>query len=193
MRLKDRRRSERKRLFLGCEGKSEVAYAKLLDDFAKQTGAPAHLDIQQLFPGAGAPLARIQRAIKILGGRVQKRRVPYAGRFILLDRDQVQSRRMAENVESLAGEHDIKLIWQEPCHEALLLRHLPRCASDRPPASKLAESALRAVWPEYKKPMSAASLSKRIDMVGLCRAATVEPRLRELLNDIGLDPSGPGG
>ena len=120
--------------------------------------------------------------------------MPYAERFILLDRDQVQgNRRMEEDVGCLAAEHRIKLIWQEPCHEALLLRHLPERASDRPPTSKLAESALKAVWPEYKKPMSAASLSKRIDLAGLRRAAAVEPGLRGFLNDIGLDPSGSAG
>ena len=100
---------------------------------------------------------------------------------------------MAEDAERLAGDHGIKLIWQAPCHEALLLRHLPGRASDRPPTSKLAQSALKAVWPEYEKPMSPASLSKRIDLAGLRRAAAVEPGLKEFLSDIGLDPAKPAG
>ena len=99
---------------------------------------------------------------------------------------------MTEDAEHLAREHDIRLIWQEPCHEALLLRHLPGRASDRPPTSKLALTALKAVWKEYEKPMSAASLSRRIDMAGLRRAAAAEPGLREFLNDIGVDLSGAG-
>ena len=41
--------------------------------------------------------------------------------------------------------------------------------------------------------MSAASLGKRIDQAGLRRAAAVEPGLKELLNDIGLDPAEPAG
>ena len=194
MRMKGNCYPERKRFFLGCEGRSEVAYARLLDDFAKQIGVPAHLDIWPLFPGAGAPLARIQRAVKILDRKVQKRRMPYVGRFILLDRDQIQDDlRREEEAERLAEEHRIKLIWQKPCHEALLLRHLPGHAGDQKPTCRNAANALKAAWPGYKKWMSAASLSKRIDLAGLRRAAAVEPRLGEFLNDIGLDPSGSAG
>lgn len=191
-----RQRPQKKRFFLGCEGQSEIAYAKLLDEFAKQVCAPAYLDIQPLFPGAGAPLPRIRLAVKALGRPVQKRRERYAGRFILLDRDQIEDdRRMVEDAERLAGEHDIKLIWQEPCHEALLLRHLSGHAGDRPPTCENAGSRLRALWPEYekKKPMSAADLSQRVDRAGLRRAAAVEPGLREFLDAIGLDPSAPAG
>ena len=188
------RRPEGKRFFVGCEGWSEIEYAKLLGEFAQQFGAPAHLDIRRLFPGAGAPLARIRLAVKALGRPVQKRRVPYAGRFILLDRDQIQDdRRMVEDAERLAGEHGIKLIWQEPCHEALLLRHLSGHAGDRPPTCRNAAGMLRVIWPEYEKPMSATGLSQRIDRAGLRRAAAVEPGLKEFLDDIGLDPSAPAG
>lgn len=184
------RRPEGKRFFVGCEGRSEIEYVKLLGEFAKQFGAPAHLDIRRLFPGAGAPLARIRLAIKVLGRPVQKRRVPYAGRFILLDSDQVQdNRRLAEEAERLAGERDIKLIWQKPCHEALLLRHLSGHAGDRPPTCRNAAGVLKAVWPEYEKPMSAAGLSQRIDQAGLRRAAGAEPGLKEFLASIGLELS----
>lgn len=187
-------RPEKKRFFLGCEGQSEIAYARLLNDFAAQVSAPAYLDIQPLFPGAGAPLARLQRAVKLLGKKVHRRRMPYAGRFTLLDRDQVQgNRRMVEDAERLAGEHDIKLVWQEPCHEALLLRHLYGHGGDRPPTCRNATSALKAAWPEYEKPMSAASLSQRVDQAGLRRAAAVEPGLKEFLDSIGLGPSAPLG
>ena len=192
--MRNYRRPEEMRFFVGCEGNSEAEYAKLLGDFAKQFGAPAHLVIRRLFPGAGAPLARIKLAAKALERPVQKRRMPYAGRFILLDRDQIQDdRRMVEDAERLAGAHDIKLIWQEPCHEALLLRHLSGHAGDRPPTCGNAASMLRAVWPKYKKPMSAAGLSQRIDRAGLRRAAAVEPGLREFLDAIGLDLSAPAG
>ena len=185
-------RQQKKRFFLGCEGQSEIAYARLLSEFAKQVCVPAYLDIQPLFPGAGAPLPRIQCAVKILERKVQRRRMPYAGRFILLDRDQVQGdQRMLEEAERLAGEYHIKLIWQEPCHEALLLRHLSGHVGDRPPTSRDADSRLRAVWPEYEKPMSAASLSQRIDQTGLRCAAAVEPGLNEFLDTIGLDSSAP--
>ena len=193
--MRDRRqRLEKRRFFLGCEGQSEIAYARLLSEFARQARAPAHLDIRPLFPGAGAPLARIRFAVKELERPVQKRRMPYAGRFILLDRDQIQGERcMAEDAERLARARGIRLIWQEPCHEALLLRHLSGHADARPPTCRDAASALRAVWPEYEKPMSGGSLSQRIDLAGLRRAAAVVPGLQGLLDAIGLDPSGPPG
>lgn len=100
---------------------------------------------------------------------------------------------MAGDAERLAQEHGIKLIWQEPCHEALLLRHLSGHAEDRPPTCRNAAGMLKAVWPEYGKPMSAAGLSQRVDLAGLRRAAAVEPGLKEFLDDIGLEPSAPAG
>lgn len=149
------------------------------------------MDIRRLFPGAGAPLARIRLAVKAIRRPVQKRRMPYVGRSILLDRDQIQgNRRMVAEAERLAGKHGIKLIWPEPCHEALLLRHLSGHTGDRPPTCENATGMLRAIWSEYEKPMSAAALSQRVDQAWLRRAAAVEPGLKEFLDDIGLDPAG---
>ena len=73
------------------------------------------MDIRRLFPGAGAPLARIRLAVKAIRRPVQKRRMPYVGRSILLDRDQIQgNRRMVAEAERLAGKHGIKLIGASP-------------------------------------------------------------------------------
>jgi hypothetical protein len=43
------------------------------------------------------------------------------------------------------------LIWQEPCHEAVLLRHVAGCDQLRPQTSAAAIAELRKCWPDYQK------------------------------------------
>ncbi len=108
---------------------------------------------------------------------------------ILMDSDQaaLEPDRFAR-ARRLAVQHDIALIWQHPCHEALLLRHMPNCADRRPPNARAAQQMLRRPWPEYHKPMPRAQLAKRIDLDAVRQAAGVEPELRAFLVDIGLLP-----
>jgi len=53
---------QRKPIFVGCEGYSESAYVALIQDFARDFDLPIHLQVSVLAPGAGDPLARIQKA-----------------------------------------------------------------------------------------------------------------------------------
>ena len=108
---------------------------------------------------------------------------------ILLDSDQaaLEPDRVGRATR-LAAQHGISLIWQNPCHEALLLRHMPNCADRRPANSRAAQQMLRRPWPEYHKPMPRAQLAKRVDLEAVRQAAGVEPELRAFLIDIGLLP-----
>lgn len=176
----------KKPAFLGCEGESEVAYGQVLNDLLRVAALPVHVHVEILAPGAGDPLARVQRSLQRIAERERWR-----GRFwlkaILMDSDQAErGPNRAAKAKQLAAQHDIALIWQEPCHEALLLRHMPNRSNHRPPICRVAQQELKRVWPEYEKPMARAQLAKRIDLDAIWRAAHVEPELHAFLEDIGL-------
>jgi hypothetical protein len=179
---------QRKPVFLGCEGQSEQAYGELLNDLLRQNDHHFYLDTVNLNPGAGDPVSRIRRAQQEIA-RISRTRSEFYLKLILMDSDQVANdvARQRE-AERLAEQFNIRVIWQEPCHEALLLRHLDGCSDRRPPTSAAAMEALRSEWPEYRKPMTRVGLARRIALDGVHRAATVERMLYDFLRDIRLLP-----
>jgi hypothetical protein len=177
---------QRTRIYLGCEGQSEQSYGKRLGEIADAAGLSLYFDCDVLQPGGGDPLALIERAIRRIKQREAKR-TAFALRAILLDQDKlgVKPERDAL-IEALARRNHLHLIWQEPCHEGLLLRHLDGQQKKRPVTSELAEQALKAVWNEYQKPMAAMHLAVRIDLQAVLRAASVESTFKTFLESIGL-------
>jgi hypothetical protein len=189
--MSERRRTiiQRAPVFLGCEGDSEQAYGQLLNDLIKEAGKAFHIEVVNLNPGAGDPAARVRRAIQEIARREQ-RRSEFRFKAILMDIDQVHNdpeRRL--NAEGLAREQGLEIIWQEPCHEAFLLRHLEGFAQRRPPTSALALRVLRSTWPEYQKPMTKMRLARKIALEAVHRAAAVEPTLSSFLHHIALLPA----
>lgn len=178
---------ERRPVFIGCEGESEVAYAGLLQDMLREQGLHVHLILHDLGRGAGDPLARVKLAVQRLT-QLRGTRIAPPERFILLDSDQVaRDPGRAEAARRLAAEHDIGIVWQEPCFEAVLLRHLPDRATRRPPDTPEALRVLEREWPGYSKPMTRENLARRIDRAAVSRAARVEPALLALLRCLGLE------
>jgi hypothetical protein len=92
----------------------------------------------------------------------------------------------AERARTLARQNSIQLIWQQPCHEAFLLRHHLGRDTHRPPDSPNAGRALEREWPQYRKPMAAIDLRARMDIEAVYRVARVEPEFAALLRAIGL-------
>lgn len=175
-------------IFLGCEGESEQAYGQLLNDLLQAAGHPVHLEVVNLSPGAGDPLSRLRRAGQQIVRRRQ-RRSEFARRAVLLDLDQVQNdNQRRQQAEQLANQLDVRIIWQDPCHEAMLLRHLDGYAQHRPPTTQAAGAALQVAWPQYAKPMTKIMLARRIGLADIRRAAAVEPLLAAFLQDVGLLP-----
>jgi hypothetical protein len=86
----------------------------------------------------------------------------------------------------LAKKLSIQLIWQDPCHEAVLLRHLLDCEQRRPPTSRESEEQLKVQWPGYVKNFGKDRLRERIDMTALLRVIRYEPELAVLLKLIKL-------
>ena len=177
---------QRTRIYLGCEGQSEQSYGARLSQIAEAAGLHLHIDNDVLQPGSGDPLALVQSAIRRIKEREPKRG-DFAFRAILLDRDRwgVAPERDAQ-IGQLSRQNRLHLIWQEPCHEGLLLRHLEGQQTARPMTSDLGAQALKAVWAEYEKPMPAAHLATRIDLQAVRRASLVETALAAFLDQIGL-------
>ena len=171
----------RRPVFIGCEGASEVSYAGLMQDLLRGANLPVHLVVEELGPGAGDPLARIEMAIRRLA-HLRKTRTVLAERFALLDSDQaIRDPHRADRARRLAADNDITIVWQHTCFEAVLLRHLQGCATRQPPDTPEAGRALLREWPDYQKPMTRTALARRIDLTAVLRAAAVEPELEILL------------
>lgn len=171
-------------VFLGCEGESEQAYGQLLNNVLRDQGYHVHLEVVALTPGAGDPVVRVIRAEQEIRRR-SERRTPFRLKAILMDSDQVlhdDIRRREAEVH--ARRLQIRIIWQEPCHEAVLLRHLPALTQRRPATSSEAIAALVRAWPEYRKPMTRQQLQARLGVDDIERAASVETGLAELLQAI---------
>jgi hypothetical protein len=178
-------RPQRRRIFVGCEGLSEVGYISLIRQLADLRQLPIHIEIVNLAP-AGDPLSRVEQALKRIT-KLERNREKFSGCYLILDDDQIaQQPARAKTALALAGQHFLSLIWQTPCHEALLLRHLDGHTNDRPPTTDLSGQQLRAVWPEYAKGMERQRLGQRINMPSVSRAAGVEAGLSEFFRDIGL-------
>jgi hypothetical protein len=177
--------SARRPVFLGCEGESEQAYCIVLADIINQTVKDIHLETTLLGEGAGSPLAKIKKAIKKIE-QYERTRSKFLKKAVLIDSDLIdQNVEQKNQTENLAASHGIRIIWQQPCHEAFLLRHLPNCAQLRPPTSALANKELIAQWQNYQKPMSRIQIAKNINFNGLTQASSVEHEFRSFLNELG--------
>jgi hypothetical protein len=171
----------RRPVYIGCEGASEVGYAGFLQDLIREADLPVHLHVDELGPGTGDPLSRIEMAILRLK-LLQKKRGAPKQRFALLDYDQAErDPDRAARAIRLAVDNEIAIVWQRPCFEAVLLRHLVGKTGNSPPDTPGAIKALQKEWADYAKPMTRANLAKRIDRAAVLRAAAVEPELEALL------------
>ena len=174
--------AERKRVFLGCEGESERGYGRLLGDIA---GSDYHFDLHVLHGGDGP--AVVERAVRKLITEQSKDYGTYAVRAVLLDSDRWgKSPERDANAQAAAQKHRLRLIFQRPCHEALLLRHLDGQQDRLPHDADASEKALTRLWPGYKKPMVAKGLSARIGKADVLRAAAVEAELDAFLVAVGI-------
>jgi hypothetical protein len=177
-------RIPRTRIYMGCEGKSELAYLGLLRDIFEEAGILVHVEPDNLHP-VGDPLRRVEAAVR-RSAENERKHGQYDYRFVLLDHDQVdKDPQRAAQVEALAHRHEIRLIWQRPCHEAMLLRHLTGHQNDAPQSSMIAQNTLTNVWPTYRKPMEKRDLAKIIDLAAFRRAIAVECGLRHFAECIG--------
>lgn len=175
---------QRKRVFLGCEGESEQSYGRLLQALIDDRHHRVHIDSILLRPGGGDPLALVELALKKMQ-HAERRSGPYAVRAILLDRDTFgQAPQRDQRAVAAAGQAKLRLLWQSPCHEAHLLRHLPDYGALRPPTTDLSVAQLAQAWPAYRKGMAAGRLAQILDEPAVTRAAATEPEFSAFLSEI---------
>ena len=176
----------RRRIFVGCESDSEVSYIARVRRVVDDVHQKVYLDAQPLQPGGGDPLDLARRAEEVIR-KGERNREPYVERYLLIDRYRFGgSPERDQRMRVILNRINARVIWQDPAHEAFVLRHLPGCAMRRPPSTEVAMRHLRQEWPEYKKPMSAMQLANRIDLEALRRAAEVEDELRAFFTSIDL-------
>jgi hypothetical protein len=178
-------RPQRRPAFLGCEGESELAYGSLIRLRREEFRPDLHLMVELLRPGGGDPLSLVELAYQKIIAYERNRDTRCAIRAVLLDRDKLgESPDRDAQMYSLAKENDIRLIWQDPSHEGLLLRHIDGCQNLRPPTAAAALAELRKHWPDYTKGSSAARLAIRITVDQIRQATAVQPELAAFLRDV---------
>ncbi|MES0005749.1 MULTISPECIES: hypothetical protein [unclassified Mesorhizobium] len=143
-----------------------------------------HLDIVLL--NGGDPKSMMQLAEKEIRRRDLGGKDAYVARFAFLDRDRlIQNAVRGQQAIALANRLGISVIWQVPCHEAMLLNHLPGCHLLQPQTTAIATQRVHKEWPEYVKPMTAMGLRTRLDRDAVLRVAAVHPQLNGFLHAIG--------
>ena len=160
----------RRRIFFGCEGASERGYVRWLQGLADQLGKRLAFDPHIV--GGGDPLAIVEESVKRLDRQTQKYG-RYAAAAILLDSDRVGLSPERDALIARTSRGAAILLYQRFDHEAVLLRHFPKCERLRPPRGK-SHTRLLKEWPEYKKPADALTLSKKLDLHHLKRMLKVE-------------------
>jgi len=175
----------RVRYYVGCEGESEQSYVKVLQELSDANNGHVNLHTEVL--RRGDPLSRIEAAQASLTRLEDKGR--FLGKFALLDTDQRErDPDRGGKAQVLADKLGIKIIWQVPCHEGFLLRHVERAAVRKAATSIEVLHRLRRHWKAYEKGMPAAQLRRLIDLEAVRKARPFVTGLDELLWAAGLLP-----
>lgn len=120
-------RRQRRRIFVGCEGEGERSYIALVQRIVDGLHHQVHLDAHPLQPGGGDPLDLARRAEAVIK-KIERTREPYDEKNLLIDRDTLgNSPQRDREARAILNRMDARVLWQDPTHEALILRHLPGC------------------------------------------------------------------
>ena len=185
-----RRRSRiepRQIIFIGVEGPSERALVQFLARCCDDEELYLHLEAK---PATGGDtLVIVEEASRRLERHPARKEIKT--RIVLLDRDRLeQDLKAGRDARDFASKRKIEIVFQEPNLEGLLLRLHPG-QERRRVAPQDAERELRKLWPEYRKPPTAAQLKQRFSLLDLRRAARHDGELRKLLIAVGLEAARP--
>jgi hypothetical protein len=173
----------RNRIFLGCEGESEQAYGRFLNNLAEVSGVKVNIVTVNLQP-AGDPNVLAQKAISEL--KRHERKGGFVGAALMLDSDKLEEfADKGKRVKEILIDSELTVIWQVPDHEGFLLRHFRGYEDSVPPRGK-SLGPLRAEWPTYHKNMAAKDLQKTLTIEHVRRAEKACTELKELLKAIGI-------
>ena len=176
-------RPRKKPVFLAGEGPSERGYGRWLNRLAAEAHVPVAIRAEAL--RGGDPLDLVKQTFERLR-TVERQRGPYRTRGLLLDGDlRGQSIERDAQAIRLAKKKHIRLIWQDPSHEAFLLRHFAGYENHRPPDQASAERLLRRVWPDFTKGLDGGEYGRVLTAEHLAVARAVEWELNAFLRDAG--------
>ena len=170
-------------IFIGVEGKSDRAFAQFLQRCCDQEGLHLHLAIKTGHGGDSVDV--VKETTRHLTRHSDKRDI--SATLVLLDSDRIkQDRQAGRDAQAVASESGLKIIFQNPNLEGLLLR-LHEGYENRQIAAGNSTAELCKVWPEYSKSSLAADqLTGRFDVSDVRRAARHDDELKTLLNVLGL-------
>jgi hypothetical protein len=172
----------RRRVFVGCEGDSERAYARWLQ--TRLDANALHYHLNTYVADGGDPLSVVQKSARECRRR-QGLYGKYFAKAVFLDTDKIGE--FPARDDQIVGElrsTGMSAVYQIFDHEAFLLRHFEGQSGKRPGKSD-GMAALRRVWPSYKKSMDARSISSTLSDASLRQAMSVEPDLKRLMDRLG--------
>ena len=111
-------RSRKRRIYVGCEGDSELIYIQWLRRLIQSEQHLVYLKADNLRGGGLGEMARRS----VANFRRLNQDEHFSHRFLLLDRDRadLHGAEVAE-LKAVLPKHDEQVIWQNPCGQALLL------------------------------------------------------------------------
>lgn len=176
---------QRRRVYFGCEGRSERSYIQWLLKVLQKRGFHFYFDTE--IAGGGDPLAIVQASVN-----AKRRKERSGGKFeaaaILLDSDKLGISKVRDTeAVRLASANECKLFWQEFDHESFLLRHTVGNERTWPGRGKT-HDALCKVWPTYENPADASWLLERVDYSDWIRALQEHKEQQSFFHDLGLLP-----
>ncbi|HQT88903.1 MAG TPA: hypothetical protein PK677_10185 [Acidiphilium sp.] len=158
---------------------------KWLSGLCRDQCIPVAIDVHDLGSGRD-PFGRIDRAARIIKHE-EKTRIKYIYKFLFLDTDQLTNDHQKEECQYKASRQgNLIIVWQDPCHEAFLIQHIPNRENDRPPTSDIAMERIKKYWPEYRKNMPDREIERKLSIEGARRVAKNHNTFREFLEVIGL-------
>lgn len=180
------RRPQATPVFFGCEGLQESTFVSWIALRARNRGIPLAIRNEPLGK-AGSPRVKVELAASRMAKR-EEAGVPFVHRFALIDLDVIKYD-LAEiaAVEAIAARAGLVIIWQDPCHQAVLLRAMG--FNGRIQDTNHANQLMDIHWPGYEKGLAARHLDARLgpDNEPFRRLAGVA-RFGAMLGAIGLAP-----
>ena len=171
----------RRVIFIGVEGTSDRAFVTFLQNCCDEKGLHLHLNVGLGYGGDSVVV--VEEAARYLNRHFERRDI--SARLVLLESDRIeQDKQAGRDAQSVASKEKLELIFLHPNLEGLLLRLHEGYESRK--IGNNAESALRKVWSEYSKQLTADQLRRRFALSDLQRAAQYDSELKRLLEILGL-------
>lgn len=166
-------------IYLAVEGEGEQSFIRWLQQLSDDKNLYVHLACKCL--GGGSYKSMLRSACN----NKQKAK----SSILLVDADRDQSKDDGWSLVRLKREaikSGFQVCVQDPKQEGLFLRMFPRKERLRPNIGSV-DKELRKVWPDYKKPVDANTLSSKFSLDDLLRVAHEDSDLNYLLSVIGLN------